>query len=232
MVLEKKYIFDMELEVITGLHIGGNKDVYEVGGLDNPVIKFKRTGKDYNEPYIPGSSLKGKMRCSLEVNKGLSENGEVCKEDKGNYYIATLFGVGAEKNTTMKKSRITVRDFILKSEYNTDIYEVKNENVIDRKTGTAGNPRPLERVVPGTIFEGSIILDIYDEDKEKEKHLLNNVIESLKLIEDSYLGGCGSRGCGAIKFKNIKLKTKDAKNYLENKKTDEKIFEKLDEITI
>lgn len=46
----------------TGLHIGASADTVEIGGIDSPVIKHPVTG----EPYIPGSSLKGKMRSFAE----------------------------------------------------------------------------------------------------------------------------------------------------------------------
>ncbi len=46
----------------TGLHIGASNDTVEIGGIDSPVIKHPITGA----PYIPGSSLKGKMRSIME----------------------------------------------------------------------------------------------------------------------------------------------------------------------
>lgn len=56
----------------SGLRIGGNKDTMQIGGIDSPVIKNPITGT----PYIPGSSLKGKMRFLLEAHYGLiSPNG-------------------------------------------------------------------------------------------------------------------------------------------------------------
>ena len=51
------------IRLITGLHIGGNKDSIEIGGMDQPIIKHPLS----KEPYIPGSSLKGKMRSLLET---------------------------------------------------------------------------------------------------------------------------------------------------------------------
>ena len=61
--LEKKIKLQSKITVITGLHIGGNSDNVEIGGIDNPVIKLAFSD---NKPYIPGSSIKGKMRCLLE----------------------------------------------------------------------------------------------------------------------------------------------------------------------
>jgi CRISPR-associated protein Csm3 len=56
------------IEVLTGLHIGGGDDVMSIGGIDNPVIK---TAGNKPKPYIPGSSIKGKMRSLLEWKHGL-----------------------------------------------------------------------------------------------------------------------------------------------------------------
>ena len=56
-----KYIIDAKIELITGLHIGTAENSLDIGGVDNPVIK------DANGiPYIPGSSLKGKLRSLME----------------------------------------------------------------------------------------------------------------------------------------------------------------------
>ena len=70
--LIKKIKIEVPITVITGLHIGGNSESVEIGGIDNSVIKL--ASKD-NQPYIPGSSLKGKMRCLLEQVAGASKIG-------------------------------------------------------------------------------------------------------------------------------------------------------------
>ena len=44
------------LEVVTGLHIGGNSAFAAIGAVDSPVISDVRT----RDPIIPGSSFKGK----------------------------------------------------------------------------------------------------------------------------------------------------------------------------
>ena len=72
--LVKKIKMNSTIELLTGLHIGGNSDNVEIGGIDNPVIKIAT--KD-NQPYIPGSSLKGKMRCLLEQIAGATEVGRL-----------------------------------------------------------------------------------------------------------------------------------------------------------
>ena len=72
-----------KLRILTGLHIGGSDDTMQIGGIDSAVIKreiftntdgtinYDGTGKKITEPYIPGSSLKGKVRSLLEHSFGL-----------------------------------------------------------------------------------------------------------------------------------------------------------------
>lgn len=57
----------------TGLHIGGGGENLDIGGLDKPVIRDPLT----QFPYLPGSSIKGKLRSILErlLNKPLNRTG-------------------------------------------------------------------------------------------------------------------------------------------------------------
>ncbi|MGQ9671415.1 type III-A CRISPR-associated RAMP protein Csm3 [Desulfosoma sp.] len=50
------------MECLSGLHIGASKENLEIGSLDSPVVRDPIT----SEPYVPGSSLKGKLRSLLE----------------------------------------------------------------------------------------------------------------------------------------------------------------------
>lgn len=61
------------LVVETGLHIGGGGDTLDIGGLDKSVIRDPIT----QQPYLPGSSIKGKIRSILErlFNKPLNRKG-------------------------------------------------------------------------------------------------------------------------------------------------------------
>src|SRR5205085_9870124 len=62
-----KLILEGELVCETGLHIGAGKGSLEIGGADNPVVKDA-----FGRPYIPGSSLRGKLRSLLEQASGLA----------------------------------------------------------------------------------------------------------------------------------------------------------------
>lgn len=196
----------------SGLHIGAGKDRVEIGGLDNPIIKNSLT----NAPYIPGSSLKGKMRSLLEASRiGFCDEtrkdymqGLPCGCGKKSCPICVVFGASTTSNEVKAKlgpTRLLVRDSQLAPEDETlfkngDLrMEIKYENSINRCTGKA-NPRPLERVPAGVSFRLSMALRKYDEDQED---YLSFLLKGLKLVELDALGGCGSRGCGETRFRNI-----------------------------
>lgn len=194
--LVKKIKTQTTITLITGLHIGGSKDSVEIGGIDNPVIKLaNRNG----EPYIPGSSIKGKMRCLLEQMHGAPEVGKDAE-------VVRLFG------SADTPSRLIVRDAMLTPESEKALRECSNldmvytenkfENMIDRVKGTATNPRQTERVPAGAVFNAEFIINIWDDDDEAElKRLFEKGINA---IENDYLGGSGSRGYGQVKFGEMK----------------------------
>ena len=192
--LIKKIIIKTRLEVLTGLHVGGSSDNVQIGGIDNPVIKIA-TKK--NQPYIPGSSLKGKMRCLLEQVAGATKVGN----DEN---VNNLFGF----SNANKISKLIVRDAHLSEEsvkllescdsLDMPYTESKSENVIDRVKGTAEHPRQIERVPAGVSFEVEFVINVWNTDTESDfKAMLE---KGIRLIENDYIGGSGSRGYGQVKF--------------------------------
>ncbi|HEV2448043.1 MAG TPA: type III-A CRISPR-associated RAMP protein Csm3, partial [Candidatus Sulfopaludibacter sp.] len=67
-----KLILEGDLTCHTGLHIGAGKGSLEIGGADTPVVKDA-----FGLPYIPGSSLRGKIRSLLEQSSGLAVPSEL-----------------------------------------------------------------------------------------------------------------------------------------------------------
>lgn len=202
-----------KLVVVTGLHIGGGNEKVEIGGMDNPVIRNPLT----QEPYIPGSSIKGKMRSLLEwkLGKVLETNGKPCSCGKADCEICRVFG-SANKSSDGDKAkgptRIIVRDAVLSDEWKKKfnegkpIVEEKNENSLNRITAEA-NPRPIERVVPGVEFDFEIayrVIDTGDGGKTDNDYFETIVKEGLRLLQNDYLGGGGTRGNGQISFENLK----------------------------
>lgn len=203
-----------QIELLSGLHIGGGDDTMKIGGIDNQVIKDINT----NKPYIPGSSLKGKMRSLLEWNLGLVGisdgkpfspkflkdavfNDKTKKTDAEN--LIKLFGASGEDAESFGITRISVGDCSLIDE-GLKTSEAKYENVIDRKSGTAQHPRQTERVPAGVKFNFSIKLKVLDGDDESA--LKSMVEKGLELVENDYLGGNGSRGYGRVAFTNKEWK--------------------------
>lgn len=221
MKLTGKYFIKGEILVKTGLHVGGSKTALDIGGIDTNVIKTAN-----GVPYIPGSSLKGKLRSMLAREEGSEDVKADSKE------IREIFGFppkqkdASEKEIDAEQTRLIVRDAFLKNweemfnkegdfkDLELDYTEGKWENSIDRKTGTAGSPRQIERVPAGAIFEFELIYDVYNDNK-KDDHL-KEIKKAMRLLQDDYLGGSGSRGYGQIEFQNIQTGEKTIKNYEEN----------------
>lgn len=196
---------------VTGLRIGGSSEVIEIGGLDNPIIKHPLT----NEPYVPGSSLKGKMRALLEfkLNK-VHPEGKVHEYDastcKTDCPICRIFGVAKGEGSPFGPSRLIVRDARLISNGSADKTrtERKWENVINRIKGTAEHPRQMERVPAGTTFKLEMDYRVFDVDGDKgatDLALFVHVLRGLRLIELDTLGGSGSRGYGKVSFETVTI---------------------------
>jgi CRISPR-associated protein Csm3 len=249
-----RVLITFDIEAVTGLHIGGSDAGVEIGGVDKTVIRDRLT----NRPYIPGSSLKGKMRSLLEKYKGLKQNqgigkgstihscGADAKDDpRGkreyeNCDVCQVFGVPGERDFATP-TRLVVRDAFL-SEISaqklegaqTDLpyTEVKTEVSIDRVT-SAANPRQMERVPAGAVFGGfkqvrkdgmdvqvaqpaEMIYSLYQIEQDgqvvhemsMDVQRLAVILDGMKLLEDDYLGGLGSRGSGKVRFLNFNITTR------------------------
>lgn len=198
----------------SGLHIGAGDTEMRIGGTDNPVIKHPHT----MEPYIPGSSIKGKVRSLIEMRSGFMARTEGAPvsakllkslqeaERSECEKILKLFGssgADTDESSTLGPSRVSFSDCHLDEgwrqralEENLALTETKSENSIDRIRGVAQNPRFTERVPSGAEFRFKVNLKklVFDEDLEEL------LLEGLKLLEMDALGGSGSRGYGRIEF--------------------------------
>ncbi len=203
-----------KIQLKSGLHIGAGDTEMKIGGTDNPVVKHPHT----NEPYIPGSSLKGKVRSLLELSSGLmgkTGGNPLAVKDmaglKGTDLafckdILALFGAGgadAQGKDDIGVTRLSFADAPLDKNWkqkalaaHLSYTEVKSENSINRVKGIAEHPRFTERVPSDTVFSFSITLKVLEGDKGLEDTLL----KGLKLLEMDALGGSGSRGYGRVKF--------------------------------
>ncbi len=240
--LVAKIFVSGDLIAETGLHIGGNSVGMEIGGADSVVVRNPLS----NEPYIPGSSLRGKMRSLMERVRGNEESNEeeggfsvktnnkgeleVLAGKKPNTLLGRFFGTSAESGGT--PTRLTVRDCpltekskkALEAAPNTDMpmTEVKTEVWIDRIT-SAANPRQIERVPAGARFPFTFVIDVLEGDDEKK--WLGLLKEGMRLIEADSLGGSGSRGYGQVRFEVKKAIRKSVEWYKNPEKKHEKTLE-------
>ena len=198
--MSSKLIIRGIIEVKTGMHIGTGGEFAAIGAIDSPVIKDQIT----QEPIIPGSTIKGKLRhvlvqseCPDSKNPG---------EDSEN--IKRMFGAAnGGKSGKVCASRFAFSDCYIgnKTELdNLDVMptEVKFENGINRVTGVA-NPRQIERVIRGAKFnfEATYTSDVESQIVDDFKLLA----KGLHLLEYDYLGGGGSRGNGRVKFNDLSV---------------------------
>lgn len=210
MKLQKICKYEGTIKLVTGLAIKGSSNELNIGGADSEVVKNPLTG----EPYIPGSSLKGKMRSQLERiygmknSRGMNENAKPCGCGEINCPICCLFGAHMNPGAASAPTRIIVRDCELTNNSREKILEMpvesggylelKAENLIKRDKGTADAPRFMERVPAGMEFRLEILVQVFEGDEEDQ--LKNTVEKALDMVELSYLGGSGSRGYGQVKF--------------------------------
>ena len=222
--LEKRLILSGTLEALTPLHIGSGRPEIEIGEVEMPIL---RTPK--GEPYIPGSSLKGRTRAEAERitrAKGL----KVCNPPNVANMCGTLernpddfcicckiFGTAARARGVSVASKVKFRDA-----YPTSSIEELLERTgiaIDRKTGAVapGALFRIEAVPAGTKFGLEIVAENMKDDE------LGLLKAALRSVEDSAIGGSSSRGFGKVKMQFTKLQERTAGFYLGEE--DEQILE-------
>lgn len=186
------------LKVETGLQINGPDVGIGPGGLDSRVTRNPLK----NEIYIPGSSVKGKMRASLEQVTGKGKNGDPCGCGDSNCIICTMFGAHKNTRSNAGTPRLIVRDMNLTDEFKgvREVTEVKASTSINREKGTAANGslRQVERISSGVEFNYEFVLQIYEGDNEKK--LKDTLDKGMILIETTGLGGGSTRGNGKVVF--------------------------------
>lgn len=233
--LHGRIFLEMDIRAVTGLRIGGSPAALAIGDIDNPVIRDPLTLR----PYIPGSSLRGKMRSLWEKATGVPQNASIGSGVRihslpKNAEITTveldpvcrIFGVTGDIPVP-HPTRLIVHDTPLSEASASDLEraetslytETKWEAAIDRIT-SAAVPRQMERVPAGAVFERCrLAYSIYavhapDADGD-EIDWFFDVIQMLQLVEDDYLGSSGSRGSGHVQFENLRLTTRHTRDYMQ-----------------
>ena len=223
-----KLILSGELHCETGLHIGAGKGSLEIGGADNPVVKDA-----FGLPYIPGSSLRGRIRSLLENALGLTSPAELVylskrkgqevrihQSDRPDDEICLLFGRNpgrmdrvAGEALDMRAAtpaRLAIYDAPLDA---ASITPQMRENLDDEITEVKSE-NAIDRITsqanPRTLERVPAgarfhVRMVLDILCEEDKALAARLIEGLRLLEDDALGGGGSRGSGRVRFANLKL---------------------------
>src|ERR1700683_1879585 len=223
-----KLIVEGDIVCQTGLHIGAGKGSLEIGGADNPVVKDA-----FGLPYIPGSSLRGKVRSLLENAMGLTSPAELVyiskrrgqevrihQSDRPDDEICLLFGRSPGRSERVEgeaaevrmasPARLTIYDAPLEQE---SITAQMRENLDDEITEVKSE-NAIDRITsqanPRTLERVPAgarfkVRLVVDVLCEEDKVLPARVLEGLRLLEDDALGGGGSRGSGRVSFKNLKL---------------------------
>ncbi|HWR52331.1 MAG TPA: type III-A CRISPR-associated RAMP protein Csm3 [Bryobacteraceae bacterium] len=232
-----KLILDGELICETGLHIGAGKGSLEIGGADNPVVKDA-----FGRPYVPGSSLRGKLRSLVEQSLGATVTGELVylsrrkgqevrihQSDRPDDEVCLLFGRnpgrmervgGGEPLETSHSTpaRLAVYDAPLVAE---SITPQMRENLDDELTEVKSE-NAIDRITsqanPRTLERVPAgarfrVRFVLDILCDADKDLLPLVVEGLSLLEDDALGGGGSRGSGRVRFANLNVMWRDRNYY-------------------
>jgi CRISPR-associated protein Csm3 len=223
-----KLILEGELHCETGLHIGAGKGSLEIGGSDNPVVKDAA-----GRPYIPGSSLRGKVRSLLEQFSGAAVPSEMVyisrrkgqevrihQSDKPDDDICLLFGRNAGRmervtgepldSHNATPARLAVFDAPLEMD---SITVPMRENLDDELTEVKSE-NAIDRITsqanPRTLERVPAgarfrVRFIMDVLCDEDAPLFAQLVQGLRLLEDDALGGGGSRGSGRVRLSNLKL---------------------------
>lgn len=211
MVKTNHYVIRGVIELRSGTRIGGSDDVLQIGGTDLSCIKDPVNGR----PYLPGSSLKGRMRSALE--KAGKARGPIRNQPCGcggkQCPVCVVFGPHLSKSPDpdLGPSRIIVRDAHCLEDFT---IERKTSTAVDRSTGTGlrGSLRTEERVCPGSKFRLEIGLQEFDTDAQfpyedadgtavnGRDALIAVVYHCIDLLEDAGIGAGVGKGSGEIRI--------------------------------
>lgn len=194
-----------------GLRVGGNPQWLDGGGsTDFTIVRNPLNG----EPYIPGSTLKGRLRAMLEKVEGKGgQAGEPCNCGRKDCLVCVLFGAHKRPQADSSPTRIIMRDAPLTADARARLRELeaegkslveeKAESLVDRDKGTTEPPRWQERVWEAD-FQLEVLIHVYDGDEPVR--MLEYVRRGLGLVQEiGALGGGGSRGSGQVRFENISV---------------------------
>jgi CRISPR-associated protein Csm3 len=228
MKLQKIIELKGKLILESNLHIGSGNIEMHIGGTDNPIIKHPHT----LEPYIPGSSIKGKVRSLIELSSGAAAMAHKTHNDGGITSFKTLSSVstpeakneiesilkifgfsGSDKSDEAAKelgpTRASFTDCFLNKEWKDEatrnlwpLAVEKSETAIDRISGTAKRGSLRQT----EMVPAGAVFDFKMTFKifcDEDQKLFEKLKKGLELLEKDALGGYGSRGYGRIRFEDL-----------------------------
>jgi len=225
--LEERLILKGNLALKTPLHIGSPKTEIDITQIDLPILRDTQ-----EQPYIPGSSLKGKVRSEAEriVRK---EGLPVCTPPNTTAMCGSLKNsvddlcicckiFGTTGNNVSVASKVRFRDAYPTEKIDKTL--VRACIAMDRATESVapGALYSIEAIPAGASFRFEVVAE-------------NLLPEQMKLLKaalssfaDSGLGGSTSRGMGKIDLRLESATVRTAKFYLgqeEEQRFEEEEFE-------
>jgi CRISPR-associated protein Csm3 len=223
-----KLILEGEMHCETGLHVGAGKGSLEIGGADNPVVKDA-----HGRPYVPGSTLRGRIRALLEQSTGMAIPSELVfiskrkgqevrihQSDRPDDEICILFGRspgrmekvggGDIESNHATPARLSVFDAPLVPESITpQMRETLDDELTEVKSENAID-RITSQANPRTLERVPAgarfqVRMVLDILCAEDAVLPALLAQGLRLLEDDALGGGGSRGSGRVRFDNLKM---------------------------
>lgn len=183
--------------------IGKDKFVEFTGAKKCPLSRvFGSTGEScwIEKTVADEQGLEYKEQDKRKINDNAQEHVKI----KGRNYSARLIVRDAHLDEDSVEKLQSIDTGLYMTEW-------KCENTIDRVTAAA-NPRQIERVPMGSIFNFEMVYTVENKDQVEED--LANLVIALKILEDDALGGHGSRGYGKIRLINFDVNYRDLNFYL------------------
>ncbi len=228
--LTHKVLMRGAIEAVTALHIGGSDIGLTIGGADKLVV---RNPLD-NTPYIPGSSLKGRMRSLLEkvgcadscpgFQIQVAERGGEprlgpcsCEGDKA-CDVCLVFGVAAATSRQFKEgqpyagaARLLVRDAFLSNRQTFENPRLRLDMPFTELKTEVSIDRLTSAANPRQFervpagAEFTFELVLNVFSDDPKETFVTLVKQGLALVAEDALGGQSSRGYGKVLIKLTEL---------------------------
>ncbi len=231
-----KLILEGEMHCETGLHVGAGKGSLEIGGSDNPVVKDSA-----GRPYVPGSTLRGRIRSLLEQATGMAVPAELIyiskrkgqevrihQSDRPDDEICILFGRSPGRmdrmqgETTDSNNATPARLAVFDAPLDLDSITQQMRETLDDELTEVKSENAIDRITsqanPRTIERVPAgarfrVRFVVDILCEEDAPMLGLLIQGLRLLEDDALGGGGSRGSGRVRFAKLSLNWRNKDYY-------------------